>query len=104
MPCAQSISGCPLLAGRRFPAWAPGHYRLISDQYVWYPGQWQAARQGYREQWAYHPSRWDRDGDGIPNRYDRYDNRAGANERGPFGDRDHDGIPNAFDGHNDYRR
>jgi hypothetical protein len=98
--------------------WAPGHYRLISDQYVWYPGQWQAARQGYRyvpdrwdrayvggrEQWAYHPSRWDRDGDGIPNRYDRYDNRAGPNERGPFGDRDHDGIPNAFDGHNNYRR
>jgi hypothetical protein len=59
---------------------------------------------GDREQWAYHPSRWDRDGDGIPNRYDRYDNRAGPNERGPFGDRDHDGIPNAFDGHNNYRR
>ncbi len=34
--------------------------------------------------------RWgDRDHDGIPNRYDRYDNR--------FGDRDHDGIPNRYD-------
>jgi hypothetical protein len=37
----------------------------------------------------------DRDHDGIPNRYDRHD------DRGPLGDRDHDGIPNAFDHRND---
>jgi hypothetical protein len=37
----------------------------------------------------------DRDHDGIPNRYDRHD------DRGPLGDRDHDGIPNAFDRRND---
>jgi hypothetical protein len=36
---------------------------------------------GYRE-----PTRWDRDGDGIPNRYDRLYN--------PRWDRDGDGIPN----------
>jgi Thrombospondin type 3 repeat len=40
----------------------------------------------------YQPSRWDRDGDGIPNRYDRT----------PYGevrmrDRDRDGVPNRFD-------
>jgi hypothetical protein len=69
--------------------WAPGHYRLVQQRYVWNPGQWQAARRGYRyvpdqwervqiggrDQWAYHPSRWDRDGDRIPDRYDRPDNR-----------------------------
>lgn len=38
-------------------------------------------------------TRWDRDGDGIPNRYDRHDNRW--DERGH--DRDHDGIPNRYD-------
>ena len=89
--------------------WAPGHYELVRDQYVWIPGQWMASRAGYRyvspaweryytagrEQWRYVPSRWDRDGDGIPDRYEakRYHN----NNNGPFGDRDHDGIPNAFD-------
>ncbi|MEO7152371.1 MAG: hypothetical protein ABIX46_11775 [Burkholderiaceae bacterium] len=37
----------------------------------------------------------DRDRDGIPNRYDRYDNRAGRH--GAYGDRDRDGIPNRYD-------
>jgi hypothetical protein len=36
-----------------------------------------------------HPTRWDRDGDGIPNRYDRLYN--------PAWDRDGDGIPNRYD-------
>lgn len=36
---------------------------------------------------------WDRDGDGIPNRYDRVDNR----KYGPYGDIDRDGKPNRFD-------
>jgi hypothetical protein len=39
---------------------------------------------GYRE-----PTRWDVDGDGIPNRYDRVYN--------PRWDRDGDGIPNRYD-------
>ena len=39
--------------------------------------------------------RWDRDHDGIPNRYDRVDNRWG------YGDRDHDGIPNRRDPRDD---
>ena len=43
---------------------------------------------------VYNP-RWDRDGDGIPNRYDRVDNRRH--------DRDHDGIPDRFDRRDDRR-
>lgn len=40
--------------------------------------------------------RGDRDHDGIPNRYDRYDNRQGV--RGvSYADRDHDGIPDRYD-------
>jgi hypothetical protein len=35
----------------------------------------------------------DRDRDGIPNRYDRHDNRW----RAAYGDRDGDGIPNRYD-------
>jgi hypothetical protein len=37
------------------------------------------------------PTRWDRDGDGIPNRRDRLYN--------PQWDRDGDGIPNRYDQH-----
>jgi hypothetical protein len=37
------------------------------------------------------PTRWDRDHDGIPNRYDRVYN--------PRWDRDGDGIPNRYDRH-----
>jgi hypothetical protein len=51
-----------------------------------------------REQWRYHPNRWDRDGDGIPDRYER------RSDRGAFGDKDHDGIPNAFDNWDNRRR
>jgi hypothetical protein len=39
------------------------------------------------------PTRWDRDGDGIPNRYDRVYN--------PRWDRDGDGVPNRYDRHDD---
>ena len=38
----------------------------------------------------------DRDRDGIPNRYDNYDNRRTWHQRG-YGDRDHDGVPNRYD-------
>lgn len=38
-----------------------------------------------------YPARWDRDGDGIPNRYDRVYN--------PRWDRDGDGVPNRYDRH-----
>jgi len=56
------------------------------------------------------PTRWDRDGDGLPNRYDRLYNpqwdRDGdgiPNQRDRFDnrrhDRDGDGIPNRYDRH-----
>jgi hypothetical protein len=45
---------------------------------------------GYRQ-----PTRWDRDGDGIPNRYDRVYN--------PVWDRDGDGIPNQHDRYDNRR-
>ena len=44
-----------------------------------------AARHGHRRGWQ-PATRWDRDGDGIPNRHDRVYN--------PRGDRDRDGVPN----------
>ena len=40
------------------------------------------------------PTRWDRDGDGVPNRYDRVYN--------PRWDRDGDGIPNRYERHGGY--
>ena len=50
-----------------------------------------------------HPRRgpWgDRDGDGIPNAHDRWDNRhhwSHAHRHGPRGDADRDGVPNRHD-------
>lgn len=47
----------------------------------------------------------DADHDGIPNRYDRHDDRRVAS-RGGWGDADHDGVPNRYDRapNNPYRR
>lgn len=44
---------------------------------------------------------WDRDRDGIPDRYDRYDNRQDRN--GQVRDRDRDGIPDRYDRRDDRR-
>ena len=44
----------------------------------------QSQHRAYRQ-----PTRWDADGDGIPNRYDRVYN--------PRWDRDGDGVPNRYD-------
>jgi hypothetical protein len=49
-----------------------------------YPNERYEQHRQYRQ-----PSRWDRDGDGIPNRYDGVYN--------PVWDRDGDGIPNRYD-------
>ena len=42
------------------------------------------------------PTRWDRDGDGIPNRHDPVYN--------PRWDRDGDGVPNRYERHDGWRR
>ena len=75
--------------------WTGGHWQWQTNRHVWIAGNWQPERTGYtyyqprwieREGgggWNYRASRWDRDGDGIPNRQDR--------------DRDGDGVPNRRD-------
>jgi hypothetical protein len=64
--------------------WVPGYWNWHHHRHVWVGGTWVRARHGY----AYYPHRWeqrgdrwylergywDRDGDGVPNRYDRYPN------------------------------
>jgi YXWGXW repeat-containing protein/thrombospondin type 3 repeat protein len=89
---------------RRGYVWVPGHWRWSDGRhrYVWEQGHWERARPGYtyyeprwverNGRWHYQPSRWDRDGDGIPNRRDRTPDGAG-----PSWDRDNDGIPNRRD-------
>jgi hypothetical protein len=88
--------------------WAPGHWRWDGRQHVWVGGVWMPHRVGYtfvpdrweryydngHERWRYQASRWDRNGDGIP---DRYQARS---------DRDHDGVPDRYDNYpnNPYRR
>jgi len=90
--------------------WAPGHWRWDGRQHVWAAGYWVPQRAGYRfvpetwerysdnghERWRYHASRWDRNGDGIP---DRYQARTAR-------DSDHDGVPDRYDSqpYNPYRR
>ncbi|HNW62532.1 MAG TPA: hypothetical protein PKJ32_05995 [Piscinibacter sp.] len=43
------------------------------------------------------PGWGDRDHDGVPNRWDRYDNRG-------YGDRDRDGVPDRYDRRDDRRQ
>jgi len=55
----------------------------------------------YRDQVYREPTRWDRDADGIPDRYEyrhrhhRHDRWDRCDERGH--DRDRDGVPNRYD-------
>ena len=76
----------PVVISQSAPAALPVHglypaYRQPAPAYQRYHNQ--------------HPTRWDRDGDGIPNRYDRVYN--------PRWDRDGDGIPNRYDRHDNLR-
>lgn len=65
----------------------------VAPRYVSYPAVYPAAYPvSYRP--VYRPGWGDRDHDGIPNRYDRHDNRRG------YHDRDRDGIPDRYDHHN----
>lgn len=59
---------------------APRHGYIVAPAYVPAPPQW---RGHHERRWDARRGRWDRDGDGVPNRYDR--------------DRDGDGVPNRFD-------
>lgn len=103
--------------------WQPGQWMAARAGYRYVPDTWERVYVSGREQWRYVPSRWDRNGngvpdqaesrrngpngdrdrDGIPNKYDRYDNNYRSQAQNPFGDRDRDGVPNFIDGSN-YRR
>jgi len=82
--------------------WSRGHWQWDGNRHVWNAGNWQASRPGYyysspqwverNGRWSYQASRWDRDGDGIPNRRDATPD--GAVRRG---DRDGDGVSNRND-------
>lgn len=76
-------------APRRGYVWAPGHWEWRGHRHAWVAGYWIAERPGYvynapvwrrgERGWYMEPARWDRrdqrrwdrDGDGVPNRYDR---------------------------------
>lgn len=64
--------------------WVPGYWDHRGHRYQWVEGYWQPHRVGYvyrphhwaphNNGWVLHRARWDRDGDGVPNRFDRYPN------------------------------
>jgi|SoiMethySBSTD1v2_1073268.scaffolds.fasta_scaffold3852614_1 hypothetical protein len=55
--------------------WVPGYRAWDGYRRVWVPGHWERMH-GYngsdygQRGYAYANPRWDRDGDGVPNRYD----------------------------------
>src|SRR5262245_41013540 len=55
-------------AARPGYVWVPGYRAWDGYHRVWVPGHWERAH-GPRGYAQYRP-RWDRDGDGVPNRYD----------------------------------
>lgn len=107
--------------------WAPGYWEWRGHRHAWVPGHWVSARPGYvyapprwhqrHGGWYLEPARWsryDRDRNGIPDRYERrgYDPvYAGGYYRdgrdyyrdgrgyshGYRHDRDRDGIPDRYE-------
>ncbi len=64
--------------------WIPGYWAWRGHRHVWLRGHWQRHRPGYvyaparwveqDGRWRYYAPAWnrhDRDGDGVPNRFDR---------------------------------
>jgi hypothetical protein len=103
---------------RRGYVWSQGHWEWNGHRHHWIPGVWLAERPGYaysapvwyedHGRWQMRPAAWsrgghDRDGDGIPDRFERprggdrdHDGVPDRFER-PHGDRDRDGVPNRYD-------
>jgi hypothetical protein len=75
------------------PAWAVPAVPVLRPGFVApsYGHGYVRHERSYRE-----PTRWDRDGDGVPNRYDRVYN--------PRWDRDGDGVPNRYDRYDNSRQ
>jgi hypothetical protein len=67
-------------AARRGYVWSPGYWNWQGKRYVWINGSWVRERRGhtYRPhewverdgRWQLQRGRWDRDGDGVPDRND----------------------------------
>jgi hypothetical protein len=118
-------------APRHGYVWAPGYWQWNGHRHNWVQGQWLEARPGYAYaapswhqrdgRWYMEPARWnahgpdrgrmafyDRDRDGVPDRYERQGYRGdgyrgdgyrdnGYRGRHGGGDTDRDGIPNDRD-------
>jgi hypothetical protein len=74
-------------APRAGSTWVPGYWEWRHGKHYWVRGQWVRHRAGYvyePARWVEHDGRWryvapvwrthkgDRDGDGVPNRYDSH--------------------------------
>ena len=88
-PPAPRVEVVPV--ARHGQTWVPGHWEWRHRQYAWVPGYFVTVRPGYyyaQPQWVQYGNRWgyqaggwsrgrapghgyDRDHDGVPNRYDR---------------------------------
>lgn len=81
---------------------APGYYQPAPVYYQPAPVYYERPAYGRVVYGRPQPTRWDVDGDGIPNRHDRYDNRY--EPRGHFRDRhDHHRDHGRDDGRDGYR-
>jgi hypothetical protein len=109
-PPAPRVEVVP--AARRGYVWAPGHWNWQGHRHVWVRGSWVRERPGQRYEaatwvqrdgrWYQNPARWtrgmrDRDGDGVPNRFDSRPNDPTRRGMNGMGDRDRDGVPNRYD-------
>jgi hypothetical protein len=98
---------------RRGEVWVPGYWDWRGNRHVWVRGHFEKVRPGYRyrtPQWEQRDGRWeinrggwDRDGDGVPNRYDRDRDGDGVSNRNDR-DRDGDGVSNRRDSNPDNPR
>jgi hypothetical protein len=104
----QVVIGAPVLPAPTVVVPVPPHHGPY-PVYRHHPPRYPVHYHPYRE-----PTHWDVDGDGIPNRYDRFYNPVwdrngnGLPDRRefrhhPYGDRDRDGVPNRYDRQDDRR-
>jgi hypothetical protein len=74
----------PVPAPRAGYVWEAGYWRWNGNRHVWVAGHWERHRAGYiyhapqwvehDGRWTFQSRRWDRDGDGVPDRVDRHPN------------------------------
>ena len=103
-PPAPLVEAVP--APRSGYVWTPGHYEWRHGRYLWVAGEWMGERPGYAWREAHWRQRPDGSwvlmaGHWVPNDHVAYEHHR----RGPMGDRDGDGVPNRYDDHprNPYR-